>query len=150
MQGRTYRYLDKAPLYPFGYGLSYTRFVYRNLAASQVRVPAGQPLHIFVTVENVGGRAGDEVVQLYLKDVDASCRVPNHSLRGWERVHLAPGESRTVAFKLEARDLALIDDRGRRVLEPGRFRAYVGGSQPDERSRELTGESPLVFEFEVI
>ena len=150
MQGRTYRYLDKAPLYPFGYGLSYTRFVYRNLAASQVRVPAGHPLHIFVTVENVGGRAGDEVVQLYLKDVDASCRVPNHSLRGWERVHLAPGESRTVAFKLEARDLALIDDRGRRVLEPGRFRAYVGGSQPDERSRELTGESPLVFEFEVI
>ena len=150
MQGRTYRYLDKAPLYPFGYGLSYTRFAYRELAASQVRVPVGQSLHIFATVENVGDRAGDEVVQLYLKDLEASCVVPHHSLRGWERVHLASGESRTVSFELHPRDMALVDDRGRRVLEPGRFRAYVGGSQPDERSRELTGESPLAFEFEVI
>jgi beta-glucosidase len=150
MQGRTYRYLDKAPLYPFGYGLSYTRFTYRDLAVSQVRVPVGQSLHIFATVENVGGCAGDEVVQLYLKDLEASCVVPHHSLRGWERVHLAPCESRTVSFELHPRDMALVDDRGRRVLEPGRFRAYVGGSQPDERSRELTGESPLAFEFEVI
>jgi beta-glucosidase len=150
MQGRTYRYLDKSPLYPFGYGLSYTRFVYRNLAASQVRVPAGQPLHIFATVENVGDRAGDEVVQLYLKDLEASCSVPHHDLRGYQRVHLAPGQSRMISFELYPRDMALVDDRGRRVLEPGRFRAYVGGSQPDQRSRELTGESPLGFEFEVI
>ena len=150
MQGRTYRYLEKAPLYPFGYGLSYTRFAYRDLAVSKVRVPAGQPLQIFATVENVGGCAGDEVVQLYLKDLEASCRVPHHNLRGWERVHLAPGESRTIFFELHPRDMALVDDRGRHVLEPGRFRAYVGGSQPDERSRELTGESPLAFEFEVI
>jgi beta-glucosidase len=150
MQGRTYRYLDKAPLYPFGYGLSYTRFAYSELAASKVRVPAGQSLQIFVTVQNVGDRAGDEVVQLYLKDLEVSCVVPHHSLRGWERVHLAPGGSRTISFELHPRDMALIDERGRRMLEPGRFRAYVGGSQPDERSRELTGESPLAFEFEVI
>jgi beta-glucosidase len=97
MQGRTYRYLDKAPLYPFGYGLSYTRFAYRDLAVSQVRVPAGQSLRVFATVENVGNRAGDEVVQLYLKDLEASCVVPHHSLRGTQRVHLAPGESRTIA-----------------------------------------------------
>jgi beta-glucosidase len=150
MQRRTYRYLDKAPLYPFGYGLSYTRFAYRDLAVSQVRVPVGQSLRIFATVENVGGRAGDEVVQLYLKDLEASCVVPHHSLRGTQRVHLAPGEARTLTFELQPRDMALVDDRGRRVLEPGRFRVFIGGSQPDERSRELTGESPLAFEFEVI
>ena len=62
----------------------------------------------------------------------------------------APGESRTVAFELHPRDMAFVDEAGRRMLEPGRFRAFVGGSQPDERSRELTGESPLSFEFEVI
>ena len=150
MKGRTYRYLEQAPLYPFGYGLSYTKFAYRDLAVSQVRVPAGKPLQIFATVENVGNRAGDEVVQLYLRDEEASCVVPHHSLRGYQRVSLAPGEARTIAFELHPRDMALVDDRGRLVLEPGRFRAYLGGSQPDQRSRELTGQSPLSFEFEVI
>ena len=150
MKGRTYRYLEQAPLYPFGYGLSYTKFAYRDLAVSQVRVPAGKPLQVFATVENVGNRAGDEVVQLYLRDMEASCVVPHHSLRGYQRVSLAPGEARTIAFELHPRDMALVDDRGRLVLEPGRFRAYVGGSQPDQRSRELTGDSPLSFGFEVI
>ena len=103
----------------------------------------------WATVENVGARAGDEVVQLYLKDLEASSVVPHHSLRGFERIHLRPGATREVAFELTARDLAMVDDAGRRVVEPGRFRASIGGSQPDDRSRELTGSSPVSVEFDV-
>jgi beta-glucosidase len=152
MAGRTYRYLDptRPPLYPFGYGLSYTRFAYRDVAASRPHVPAGEGLRITAVVENVGARAGDEVVQLYVKDLAASVPVPHHSLRGFQRVHLAPGAAREVAFELSARDLALVDEAGRRVVEPGRFRASVGGSQPDERSQALTGSAPVSVDFEVV
>jgi len=151
MKGRTYRYLEREPLYPFGYGLSYTRFAYRDIAASAPRVAASTDVSVRVsaTVENVGARAGDEVVQLYVADLEASCVVPRFSLRGFDRLHLDPGESRSVSFDLGARDLALIDDRGRRVLEPGRFRVTIGGSQPDARSRVLTGASSLAIELDV-
>ena len=75
--------------------------------------------------------------------------MPHHSLRGFQRITLAPGESRRVTFHLTPRDLSLIDDAGRRVLEPGRFRASIGGSQPDPRSVALTGQAPLAVEFEL-
>ena len=150
MKGRTYRYLEKAPLYPFGYGLSYTRFEYGEASVSAARTPAGEIVRVTAVVKNVGTRPSDEVAQLYLTDLEASCTVPHHSLRGFARVHLAPGEYRQLAFDLGPRDLALVDDRGRRVLEPGRFRASVGGSQPDARSRDLLGTSPVQVEFEIV
>lgn len=149
MRGRTYRYSERMPLYPFGYGLSYTRFRYSELTLSSERVGPGDTIEASVTVTNAGDRAGDEVVQLYLKDLDASCRVPTHDLRGFERITLAPGASRRVRFRLGARELSLIDESGARVLEPGRFRVTVGGSQPDARSVELTGSAPLGAEFEL-
>jgi beta-glucosidase len=150
MVGRTYRYVEKEPLYPFGYGLSYTRFVYSEIRVSQASVASGESVEVSVTVTNTGERAGDEVVQLYLKDLEASVRVPHHELRGFERVTLAAGEARRVAFTLTPRALSLIDERGRRLLEPGRFRATLGGSQPDPRSVALMGKAPLAVEFEVV
>jgi beta-glucosidase len=150
MKGRTYRYLDKAPLYPFGYGLSYTRFEYGEAAVSAARTPAGEIVRVTAVVKNVGARSSDEVAQLYVTDLEASCSVPRHSLRGFTRFHLAPGEYRQIVFDLGPRDLALVDDRGRRVLEPGRFRATIGGSQPDARSRELLGAGPAEVEFEIV
>jgi beta-glucosidase len=149
MKGRTYRYLEKPPLYPFGYGLSYTRFDYQDIAISPTPVPAGASASVSATVKNTGNQPGDEVVQLYLADLQASCRVPHHSLRGFARVHLLPGEARRISFELSPRDLSLIDERGHRVLEPGRFRVSVGGSQPDPRSQELTGQTPASVEFDV-
>ena len=149
MKGRTYRYLDKEPLFPFGYGLSYTRFEYSDATLSKTKVGANDELEISAAVKNVGARTSDEVIELYVSDLEASCTVPRWDLRGFSRITLAAGESRRVSFTLRARDLSLIDERGVRVLEPGRFRATIGGSQPDERSVALTGQTPLAVEFEV-
>jgi beta-glucosidase len=149
LAGRTYRYSTKEPLYPFGYGLSYTKFEYTAIALSNLRPRVGESVELSATVTNVGARAGDEVVELYVKDLEASSVVPRHSLRGFARLTLQPGESRRVAFELTPRDLSLIDERGSRVLEPGRFRATIGGCQPDPRSVELMGQAPLGIEFEL-
>jgi beta-glucosidase len=150
MKGRTYRYAEKTPLYPFGYGLSYTRFAYRDAAVSSARVRAGDTVTVSATVENVGKVPGDEVVQLYVKDLEASCAVPVHDLRGFLRVRLDPGEAQTITFDLAPRDLMMVDAAGKRVLQPGRFRATIGGSQPDARSAALTGQSPVAIEFDVV
>ena len=151
MKGRTYRYIEGEPLYPFGFGLSYTRFDYSELAlsAASIAASADASVTLSVCVKNVGARASDEVVQLYVKDLESSCVVPHHDLRAFERITLGSGESRRLEFKLTARDLSLIDERGRRVLEAGRFRISVGGSQPDERSVSLLGQVPLTVELEL-
>ncbi|MFZ5893442.1 MAG: glycoside hydrolase family 3 C-terminal domain-containing protein [Myxococcota bacterium] len=149
MKGRTYRYLEKEPLYPFGYGLSYTRFEYSNLRLSKSTPAVGDSVDVSVTVKNVGKVASEEVTQLYVKDLEASVVVPHHSLRGFQRYRLEPGASRELTFTLTPRDLSLIDEQGRRQLEPGSFRISVGGSQPDARSLALTGQAPLSVEFEL-
>ncbi len=149
MQGRTYRYLEKEPLYPFGYGLSYTRFEYAELRSDVARVSNGEAVTITVTVSNVGERAGDEVVQLYVKSLEAPFVVPHHELRGFQRIPLEPGQSQQVSFTLTSRDLSLIDERGARMYQPGRYRVFVGGSQPDERSGDLIGEDPKSIDLEL-
>jgi beta-glucosidase len=130
MQGRTYRYFKGRPLYPFGHGLSYTRFEYGDLKLSARSVRAGASVRVSVDVRNAGTAAGDEVVQLYVTDVAASVPVPIRSLQGVQRVSLKPGESRRVTFTLAPPQMSVIDDRGRRVVEPGEFLISVGGKQP--------------------
>jgi beta-glucosidase len=149
VRGRTYRYLDVEPLFPFGFGLSFTRFVYSDLELSQVEATATADLQVKVSVllSNVGTRASDEVVQLYVKDLESSVTVPHHELRGVERLHLAAGAAQRVSFSLDAKALSLIDDAGKRQLEPGRFRIFVGGSQPDARSVALLGEAPVSLDL---
>ncbi|WBY63589.1 glycoside hydrolase family 3 C-terminal domain-containing protein [Thermocaproicibacter melissae] len=149
MENRTYRFFKGVPLYPFGYGLSYTRFEYSKPVLAKDTITAGSDLEVRATVKNVGKMESDEIVQMYLKDVEASVRVPNWQLAGFRRVHLKPGESVEVAFTLKARQMALIDDNGNCVLEPGLFRVAVGGSQPDARSAELLGTEVPVAEFTV-
>jgi beta-glucosidase len=157
MDGRTYRYFRGDTLYPFGYGLSYTRFAYGNLQLSTTAIALGEAspadadspvMTVRADVQNVGQRAGDEVVQLYISDLAASVPVPLRQLAGFERVHLAPGETKTVAFAVTPRQLSLIDDAGRRIVEPGTFEIAVGGRQPG------AGKAPdggiLVGTFEVV
>jgi beta-glucosidase len=149
MRGRTYRYLEAEALFPFGYGLSYTRFTYTELSLSLQEAEVSEQLSVEVSVRvsNVGQRASDEVVQLYVKDLESSVPVPHHELRGIERLQLAPGAARRVVFTLTAKALSLIDADGQRLLEPGRLRIFVGGSQPDARSVALLGQAPLSAEL---
>ena len=127
MQGRTYRYFKGEPLYPFGYGLSYTRFAYSNLRVNSVK--AGEPVKATVDVTNTGEREGDEVVQLCLTDVAASVPVPIRTLVGFERISLRPHEKRTVTFTITPRQMSLIDNNDKRIIEPGEFRVHIGGGQ---------------------
>jgi beta-glucosidase len=129
MEGRTYRYFHGKPLFPFGHGLSYTTFSYDNLRIP-ARIEAGEDVLLSVDVENTGPMDGDEVVQLYLADVEASVPVPIRSLQGVRRVFLRAGERKTVSFTLTPRQISLIDSGWERVLEPGVFEVSVGGKQP--------------------
>lgn len=142
MAGRTYRYMTEEPLYPFGFGLSYTQFRYSNLQLSAEEIKPGESIEVRVDVENIGDRAGDEVVQLYVTDLEASVPVPLRHLEGFTRIHLAPGEKRTVHFTLTPRQMSVVADDGTRFLEPGQFRVAVGGHQPDVKT--VPGESNIV------
>ena len=149
MKGRTYRYMEEEPLYPFGYGLSYSTFRFDSLSLSASAIAAGREITASIRVTNTGSRRADEVAQLYLTDLEASVRVPRWQLAGFSRVSLDPGRTETLTFTLTPRQMSLIDEQGSRILEPGRFRVHVGGSQPDARSQQLTGTRPLSAEFSV-
>jgi beta-glucosidase len=128
LAGRTYRYFEGEPLFPFGYGLSYTRFAYGKLEVPK-RVKTGESVAVKVVVTNTGKVAGDEVVQLYVKHVAAAVPVPIRSLQGFKRVHLKPDKTETVSFMLTPRQLSLIDNQSRRVVEPGEIEIQIGGGQ---------------------
>ena len=129
MVGRTYRYFTGEPLYPFGYGLSYTTFKYSNLQVLSKPV-TGQPVRVSVEVQNTGARAGDEVVQLYVRHPGATGRVARHALEGFRRLNLAPGAKQTVQFTLTPRQLSRLDAQARRVEAPGKVQVFIGGGQP--------------------
>lgn len=150
MKNRTYRYMENEALYPFGYGLSYTKFEYSKLAVSKDSLQSGESLEIRAVVKNTGNYESDETVQLYLKDVEASVEVPRWQLRGIRKVNLKPGEEAEVKFELTARQMALINNDGKCILEPGDFEVFIGGSQPDVRSLKITNTEVLRGSFKVI
>ncbi len=127
-----------SPLFEFGYGLSYTTFEVSNLQLSSSSVSRHGSVKASVTVRNTGGRAGDEVVQLYIHDPVASISQPVRRLRGFERVTLGPGQSRTLTFTLDKSDFGFFDDRGELVVEPGRIDVYAGASSTATLTRSFT------------
>ena len=129
MKNRTYRYFEGQPLYPFGFGLSYSKFEYSNLKVSAATLNAGDPLSVDADVMNTSERDGDEVVELYLS-FPKSPGAPILALRGAARIHLARGETQHVSFKLDARDLSAVNRNGDRVVAAGSYRISVGGGQP--------------------
>jgi beta-glucosidase len=140
MKGRTYRYMEQAALYPFGYGLSYTDFLVSNVSFSQNTVSEGENITIKAMLKNTGSRKGAETLQVYIK----SCQpdTPNAQLKALSKIELEPGEEREVTMTLNDRSFALRNENGDLVLEAETYHVYVGTQQPDGRSRELTGKEP--------
>jgi beta-glucosidase len=150
MDRRTYRYFRGETLYPFGYGLSYTTFEYRDLKLSAKRIGVWESVEASVEVKNTGKRAGDETVQLYVSDLAASASVPLRQLQGFSRIHLAPGEQKTVTFTLPPRAFSIVNDEGRRIIEPGAFQIAVGGRQPEMADIAARTTGVLIANLEVI
>ena len=131
------------PLYPFGYGLSYTQFEYSNLTVDC----HPDELVVSANVKNAGQKAGNEIVQFYYHRENAPVAVPNFQLCGFKRIYLLPGESQMVNVQIPLDLLDLVNEQGDAIREPGTFKLYVGGQQPDERSAALTGKNVLVKEI---
>lgn len=139
MKNRTYRYFEGQPLYPFGYGLSYSKFEYSDLKLSTTNFKAGEGLDVEADIKNTSDREGDEVAELYLT-FPKSAIAPIHALRAFKRVHLAAGETRRVHFSLDARDLSEVNETGDRVVAGGTYRLNVGGGQPSTAAPEVNIE----------
>ncbi len=144
LEGHTYRYFCGKPLFPFGYGLSYTTFAYDNLQMDRSQVKAGDEVAISVTITNTGSRTGDEVVQLYTCDVEAGVSRPVKELKGFKRLTLNPGEQKTVTFTLAVNQLGFYNHQLDFVVEPGLIEVMVGSSSADIR---LSGEFEIVGEI---
>ncbi|WP_229688794.1 glycoside hydrolase family 3 C-terminal domain-containing protein [Puia dinghuensis] len=140
MAGRTYRYMTAEPLYPFGFGLSYTTFAYSDLRVSKKEIGERESVTVEVTLTNTGKMAGDEVAELYLTheaNVSANDSGPLFALKGFQRVSLAPGASTRVSFVLTSEQLSLVDAKGKSFVPAGKIRISVGGSLPTARSEAL-------------
>jgi len=145
MTGRTYRYFKGEPLYGFGYGLSYSTYSYKNLQVPS-RLTAGNEVKVTVEVTNNGKIDGEEVVQVYIADMEASSPVPIQALAGFKRVFLKAGETKKVDIALKPEQFSLIDKDYNRVIEPGKFAIYAGGQQP---AVNLTDGKVLMTEIEI-
>ena len=138
MKNRTYRYFDGEPLYPFGYGLSYTTFEYGTPELSKSNMEKSEIVEVRIDVKNAGNMGGGEVVQLYVKDVESTYPVAKKALREFNRVFIRPSETQTVSFVLDSTDFMVIDDEGNRFVEPGVFDILVGGNSVDLTGAILT------------
>jgi len=149
MDGRTYRYTTEEPLYPFGFGLSYSKFDYSELQLDKPTLSLGDSLDVSLTLTNCGETDSTEVAQFYLSDLHASTVVPLHHLIGFERVTLKAGESKTLKFTITPEMMSFYNDDGKLTLEPGQFLLEVGGCSPSNRGQELGGPKPVIAVFEV-
>lgn len=147
MQGRTYRFIQEKPLYPFGYGLSYTEFTCRALTADRDVLHPGDSLTLTVSVQNVGSRSGNAAVQVYVR---APGGTPNAQLKQIQRVPLKPGRTQQVSLPLPADTFDWIDTDGTPRRTAGTYRIFVGLSQPDPRSAELLHQSPCELQINMV
>jgi beta-glucosidase len=133
-------YLDESndPLFPFGYGLSYTNFTYGNLSLSKPQITASETLEASITVTNSGNFDGDETVQLYIQDLVGTVTRPVKQLKGFQKIHLAKGESKQVVFKIGVNDLRFYNKDLKYVYEPGEFKVYVGTNSRDVKEAKFT------------
>lgn len=149
MKGRTYRYLERKPLYPFGYGLTYGDIQVENVQITGESGEIQENVQLNIRVKNYGTYTTEDVIQVYVKDMDSVHEVKNSRLCGYQRVSLQPGEEKNISLSLTQEAFCVVNEKGERHQEGKHFRIFVGTSQPDERSRELTGKSLIAVEMMV-
>ena len=137
MDNRTYRFTKHKPMYPFGYGLSYSNFVYSDISIKKEQIINGDSIELNFTIHNDSEIPGEEVVQIYIKDLKASYRTPNSSLIYFKRLFLDSGERRKINFIVNKDMMSTFNEKGHKEIESGIFKIFVGGSSPGERSQEL-------------
>ncbi len=148
MKGRTYRYLEKEPLYPFGFGLTYGKAQVKE-ACLEKAPEEGKALVVKAVLENVGAVGTDEVLQAYIHADDSAFAAPNPSLCCFKRVHLEAGETKEVSVEIPWEALTIVDEEGRRYVDGKNFRLFAGFGQPDERSAALMGTRPVEIRFSI-
>ncbi len=149
-KGRTYKYMKAEPLYPFGYGLSYTNFEYSEIKLSSDKIKSDDSLDVEFDIKNTGNYDGDEVIQLYLSYPSEIKNLPFRQLRGFKRIYLKINQKEKILFKLSPADFSSVDEDGKNIIYPGKYKISVGGSQPDKCSELLTGRKTKIKEFEII
>ncbi len=150
MEGRTYKFMNEEPMYPFGFGLSYTQFEYSDATLNATEISEDESLNLEVTVVNSGKVKSDEIVQVYISDLEASVRVPNFQFIKTRRITLEPGASEKVTFEIKPENFQVILEDGSKTIEPGKFKLHIGGASPMKRSATLGAAKITEVEFEII
>ena len=137
MDNRTYKFTNHKPMYPFGFGLSYSSFDYSDLSLKKKKINIGDSIELNFEVFNNSNIPGEEVVQVYINDIEASFRTPNSSLIFFQRIHLNSGEKKKINLLIDDNTMGSYNEKGVKEIEPGNFKIFVGGSSPGDRSKEL-------------
>ena len=137
MDNRTYKFTNHKPMYPFGFGLSYSSFDYSDLSLKKKKIDIGDSIELSFEVFNNSNIPGEEVVQVYINDIEASFRTPNSSLIFFQRIHLNSGEKKKINLLIDDNTMGSYNEKGVKEIEPGNFKIFVGGSSPGDRSKEL-------------
>ena len=137
MDNRTYKFTNHKPMYPFGFGLSYSSFDYSDLSLKKKKIEIGDSIELSFEVFNNSNIPGEEVVQVYINDIEASFRTPNSSLIFFQRIHLNSGEKKKINLLIDDNTMGSYNEKGVKEIEPGNFKIFVGGSSPGDRSKEL-------------
>ena len=150
MKGRTYRYMTEEPLFPFGFGLSYAKFELSDIKLDKAQIVKGDSVKVTATIVNNGKMAAEEVIQMYITDLQASAAAtPLYSLKKFRRISLKPGESQTIAFTITPEMMKLVTESGAGIIEPGDFKVWISTSSPSERSIVLGASKPVSGVFKV-
>jgi len=149
MDNRTYRFYRNKPMYPFGYGLSYSKFIYSNLKIDKKKIKKGTPIKLNFDIQNISNISGEEVIQVYVKYKNAFYRTPNSSLIFFQKINLVAGEKKNIEVIINEDMMASIDEKGNKQIESGEFKLFVGGSSPGQRSNELgSSVKEIIFNVE--